>query len=101
LNKHTLIILLSVIVSGCTFTAVNEIEPGKYYISSSGSVFNSREGLLENINTKAKKACDNKPYKLEGDQNAGMVISTATSIANTPTAVPTTMLALTAVCEAN
>ncbi|WP_447593123.1 hypothetical protein [Aquipseudomonas campi] len=95
MNKTILIISLTSILSGCTFTGATEVEPGKYYISSHGSVFNSREGLLENINNKAKKACNNAPYRLEGDQGANTLVSTKTQLGDTPTS----MLALTAICE--
>lgn len=83
------------LLSGCTFTAVDELAPGEYMITSHGSIFNSREGMLENINQKAAKACDNKPYHLVGDSNANMVIATQTQIGSTPT----TILGLKAICE--
>ncbi|CAI8770709.1 hypothetical protein BK673_06280 [Pseudomonas fluorescens] len=83
------------LVSGCTFTAVDKLGPGEYMITSHGSIFNSREGMLENINQKAAKACNNKPYHLVGDSNANMVIATQTQIGSTPT----TILGLKAICE--
>ncbi|QVM92107.1 hypothetical protein JYG34_03500 [Pseudomonas entomophila] len=64
-------------------------------ITSHGSIFNSREGLLENINQKAAKVCQGKPYHLEGDTGANMLVSTPTQIGPTPT----TVLGLTAICE--
>lgn len=86
---------IALALTGCTFTGVNEIAPGQYMITSHGSIFNSREGLLENINQKAAKACDGKPYHLEGDTGANMVVATQTHIGSTPT----TVLGLKAVCE--
>lgn len=82
-------------LTGCTFTGANEVAPGEYMITSHGSIFNSREGLLENINQKAAKVCEGKPYHLEGDSGANMVVSTTTHIGQTPT----TVLDLKAVCE--
>lgn len=82
-------------LTGCTFTGANEVAPGEYMITSHGSIFNSREGLLENINQKAAKVCGAKPYHLEGDTGANMVVSTTTHIGQTPT----TVLGLKAICE--
>ncbi|WP_339514278.1 hypothetical protein [Pseudomonas sp. RL_15y_Pfl2_60] len=86
---------LALFLTGCTFTGANEIAPGQYMISSHGSIFNSREGLLENINQKAAKVCNGKPYRLEGDQSANMLVATPTQFGNTPT----TVLGLTVICE--
>lgn len=86
---------MALFLTGCTFTGANEVAPGQYMITSSGSIFNSREGLLENINQKAVKVCKGKPYHLEGDTGANMVIATQTQIGSTPT----TMLGLKAICE--
>jgi hypothetical protein len=83
------------VLGGCTFTGADQIAPGQYMITSHGSVFNSREGMLENINQKAAKVCNGKRYRLEGDSGANMVISTPTNIGNTPT----TVLGLKAICE--
>ena len=47
------------------------------------------------INRKAKKACNGKPYKLEGDKNSNMITSTKTQFGDTPTSV----LSLVAYCE--
>jgi len=81
-------------LAGCTFTAADKLGPGQYQITSSGSIFNSREGLLENINQKAAKVCGGK-YHLEGDTNANMLASTYTSVGPTPT----TVLGLKAICD--
>ena len=86
---------IALVLTGCTFTGVNEIAPGQYMITSHGSIFNSREGLLENINQKAAKACDGKPYHLEGDAGANMVVATQSHLGSTPT----TVLGLKAVCD--
>jgi hypothetical protein len=51
--------------------------------------------LLENINQKAAKACDGKPYHLEGDAGANMVVATQSHLGSTPT----TVLGLKAVCD--
>jgi hypothetical protein len=95
LKKPLLIASLALGLSGCTFTGANEVAPGQFMITSHGSVFNSREGLLENINQKAAKVCEGKPYHLEGDTGANMVVSTTTHIGPTPT----TVLGMTAICE--
>lgn len=86
---------ITFVLTGCTFTGANEIAPGQYMITSHGSIFNSREGMLENINQKATKVCNGKPYHLEGDSGANMVISTQTQLGSTPT----TVLGLKAICE--
>ncbi|MBK5438296.1 MULTISPECIES: hypothetical protein [unclassified Pseudomonas] len=86
---------VALLLTGCTFTGAYEVTPGVYMITSHGSIFNSREGMLENINQKAAKVCDGKPYHLEGDTGANMVVSTATHIGSTPT----TILGLKAICE--
>lgn len=95
LKKILLTGCLALALTGCTFTGANEIAPGQYMITSHGSIFNSREGMLENINQKAAKVCNGKPYHLEGDSGANMVITTPTQIGNTPT----TVLGLKAICE--
>ena len=51
--------------------------------------------LLENITQKAAKACDGKPYHLEGDAGANMVVATQSHLGSTPTSV----LGLKAVCD--
>lgn len=94
-KKLLLLGCISSALTGCTFTGANEVAPGEFMITSHGSIFNSREGLLENINQKAAKVCDGKPYHLEGDSGANMVVSTTTHIGQTPT----TVLGLNAVCE--
>lgn len=94
-KKRLLLGCITATLTGCTFTGANEVAPGEYMITSHGSIFNSREGLLENINQKAAKVCDGKPYHLEGDSGANMVVSTTTHIGQTPT----TVLGLKAVCE--
>ena len=94
--QKTLFFLLStLLISGCTWTNAFETGPGQYTISSHGSIFNSREELLMKINRKAKKACNGKPYKLEGDQNSNMITSTKTQFGDTPTSA----LSLVAYCE--
>lgn len=95
LKKLLLLGFMTWTLTGCTFTGANEVAPGEYMITSHGSIFNSREGLLENINQKAAKVCDKKPYHLEGDTGANMIVSTTTHIGQTPT----TVLGLKAVCE--
>ncbi|WP_263262193.1 hypothetical protein [Pseudomonas sp. RIT-PI-S] len=82
-------------LAGCTFTGADAIAPDQYMIKSYGSIFNSRAGMLENINQKAAKVCGGKKYHLVGDSDADMVVSTRTQIGNTPT----TVLGLIAVCE--
>lgn len=95
MKKALLAACIASLLTGCTFTAAHETAPGEYMITSHGSIFNSREGMLENINEKAAKVCNGKPYHLEGNQNANMVISTQTNIGSTPT----TVLGLKAICE--
>ncbi|MBA6145510.1 hypothetical protein M9Y56_20185 [Pseudomonas juntendi] len=95
LKKFTLITSLSLGLTGCTFTGANEVAPDQFMITSHGSIFDSREGLLENINQKAEKVCEGKPYHLEGDTGANMVVATRTQLGQTPT----TVLGLKAVCE--
>nr|MBF0683485.1 hypothetical protein [Pseudomonas sp.] len=95
MNTTIVLISLTAILSGCTYTRAVQVEPGKYYISSHGSAFNSREGLLENIKNKAQKECNNGPFRLEGDQGASTSILTKTQLGDTPTS----MFALTVVCE--
>ncbi len=95
LKKLILTGCITFALTGCTFTGANEIGPGQYMITSHGSIFNSREGLLENINQKAAKVCNGKSYHLEGDSGANMVIATPTQIGSTPT----TVLGLKAICE--
>ncbi len=51
--------------------------------------------MLENINQEAAEVCNGKPYQLEGNSNANMVIATPTQYGNTPT----TILGLEAICE--
>lgn len=86
---------IAIVLTGCTWTAATEVAPGQYAITSHGSVFNSREELLGKISRKAEKVCSGKPYKLEGDSNANMVIATKTQFGDTPT----TVLGLTAICD--
>ena len=88
---------ITLALTGCTFTGANEVAPGEYMINSHGSIFNSREGLLENINQKAAKVCNGKPYRLEGDTGANMLVSTTSHLGPTPT----TVLGLKAICERN
>ncbi|QCI11881.1 hypothetical protein E6B08_11155 [Pseudomonas putida] len=95
MKKFALIASLTLSLTGCTFTGANEVAPGQFMITSHGSIFNSREGLLENINQKAKKVCEGKPYHLEGDSGANMVVATRTQLGQTPT----TVLGLKAVCD--
>jgi hypothetical protein len=95
LKKIILTSLITTVLTGCTWTAATEVAPGQYAITSHASVFNSREELLRKINRKANKVCNGKPYRLEGDTNADMVIATKTHIGDTPT----TILGLTAICE--
>lgn len=93
LKKLLSIGCITLALSGCTFTGANEIAPGQYMITSHGSIFNSRAGMLENINDKAAKVCEGKGYHLEGDTNANMVTSVGVT--------PTTVLGLKAICENN
>ncbi len=95
MKKLLLLGCITATLTGCTFTGANEVAPGEYMITSHGSIFNSREGLLENINQKATKVCNGRPYHLVGDTGANMVVSTTTHIGQTPT----TILGLKAVCE--
>lgn len=95
MKKMLLTGCISFALTGCTFTGADEIAPGQYMITSHGSIFNSREGMLENINQKAAKVCNGKRYHLEGNSGANMVISTATQLGSTPT----TVLGLKAICE--
>ncbi|MCS4313238.1 hypothetical protein M2397_003546 [Pseudomonas sp. BIGb0381] len=95
MKKLLLLGCITATLTGCTFTGANEVAPGEYMITSHGSIFNSREGLLENINQKAGKVCNGRPYHLVGDTGANMVVSTTTHIGQTPT----TILGLKAVCE--
>ncbi|MFW9268372.1 hypothetical protein ACLK1G_14425 [Pseudomonas sp. NR3] len=82
-------------LAGCTFTAADKVGPGEYMLTCGGSVFNSREGMLESINNKAKKVCNGKPYRLEGNAGAPTLVSTQTQLGTTPT----TILAMKAICE--
>jgi hypothetical protein len=43
-----------------------EIEPGKYSISTTGSVFSSRNDLQKKIDSKAEKLCGLDNYGYEG-----------------------------------
>lgn len=95
LKKLILVGLVALHLTGCTWTDASKIAPGEYMITSSGSIFNSRAGLLENINQEAKKACGGADYHLEGDKDANMLVSTVSHLGPTPT----TMLGLKAVCE--
>ena len=95
LPVSVMIACLTLGLTGCTFTGANEVAPGQFMITSHGSIFNSREGLLENINRKAKNVCEGKPYHLEGDTGANMVVATRTQLGQTPT----TVLGLKAVCD--
>lgn len=95
MKKVLLFSVCCTFLSGCTWTSAFETAPGEYTISSHGSIFNSREELLMKINRKARKVCGDKPYKLEGDQNANMIVSTKTNIGDTPTSV----LSLKAYCN--
>lgn len=63
-------------------------------LTCGGSVFNSREGMLESINDKAKKVCNGKPYRLEGNSGAPTLVTTPTQLGPTPT----TFLAMKAIC---
>ncbi|EPJ85172.1 MULTISPECIES: hypothetical protein [unclassified Pseudomonas] len=95
MKKSLLLGCISLALTGCTFTGANEVAPGEYMINSHGSIFNSREGLLENINQKAAEVCNGKPYRLEGDTGANMLVSTTSHLGPTPT----TVLGLKAICE--
>lgn len=95
MKKTILFSLIATVLTGCTWTAATEVAPGQYAITSHASVFNSREELLGKINRKANKVCNGKPYRLEGDANANMLIATKTQFGDTPT----TVLGLTAICE--
>lgn len=95
MKKLLFIASLTLGLTGCTFTGANEVAPSEFMITSHGSIFNSREGLLENINQKAAKVCEGRAYHLEGDTGANMLVSTRTQIGQTPT----TVLGLKAICE--
>lgn len=95
LKKKAFIGFIFSSLAGCTFTSVDKVGPGEYMLTNSGSVFNSREGMLEDINQKAKKVCNGKPYRLEGNADTRTLISTPTQIGSTPT----TFLALKAICS--
>ncbi|TBV00114.1 hypothetical protein DNJ95_03335 [Stutzerimonas kirkiae] len=95
MKKIALSSFIATVLTGCTWTAATEVSPGQYAITSHASIFNSREELLRKINRKASKVCNGKPYRLEGDTNANMVIATKTHLGDTPT----TVLGLTAICE--
>lgn len=84
------------LLTGCTWTAVTEVEPGQFFISSHGSIFNSREGLLENIEGKARRACAGRPYRLEGDAAADTLVAGRPGVGVPPSSV----LSMTAICEA-
>lgn len=95
LKKTALIGFIFSSLAGCTFTSVDKVGPGEYMLTNSGSVFNSREGMLEDINQKAKKLCNGKPYRLEGNSDTLTLVSMPTQIGPTPT----TFLALKAICS--
>jgi hypothetical protein len=95
LKKIILIGCIALALTGCTWTDANKIAPGQYMITSSGSIFNSREGLLDNINQEATKVCNGGNYHLEGDSGANILVSTVSHLGPTPT----TMLGLKAICE--
>jgi hypothetical protein len=95
LKRIALIGLILSALAGCTFTAADKVGPGEYMLTCGGSVFNSREGMLESINNKAKKVCNGKPYRLEGDAGGPQIVNTRTQIGNTPT----TVLSMKAICE--
>lgn len=83
-------------LAGCTFTSADKVGPGEYMLTCGGSVFNSREGMLESINDKARKVC-NGPYRLEGNPGAPTLVNMQTQIGPTPT----TFLAMKAICTAD
>lgn len=95
MKRFILVGFAALALSGCTWTAATEIAPGQYAITSHGSAFNSRAGLLEKINRKASKVCNGQSYRLEGDADANMLIATKTQFGDTPT----TVLGLTAICD--
>ncbi len=54
------------LVSGCTFTSVNEIAPGEYGITVHGSPVNTHKYLVGRIEKKAAGLCGEDGYNLEG-----------------------------------
>lgn len=82
-------------LTGCIAANSNQVAPGQYLITSHGSIFNSKAGMLENINEKAATVCKGKPYHLAGDPGDVTVTYTPTQIGSTPT----TMLSVIAVCD--
>ncbi|MCJ8207430.1 hypothetical protein [Pseudomonas sp. RGM2987] len=95
MKKITLIVFILTTLAGCTFTAADKVGPDEYMLTCGGSVFNLREGMLESINNKAKKVCNGKPYRREGDAGGPQIVNMRTQIGSTPT----TVLSMKAICE--
>lgn len=68
-GKYLSVAMLLVLLSGCStiFTRATELEPGVFRVTARGNVFNSQEGLLKKVESKAGKLCPENGYDFQGE----------------------------------
>ena len=66
MKKLLATVSVTVILTGCTISNVNEVGDGQYMVKMHGNAFHSNETLLNDIKEKASKLCGHNNFTLEG-----------------------------------
>ena len=72
--KFILIILIALTLSACALISVQDYSDGenRYWLTATGTVSATKEGLLEKLHEKANKLCNGKTYDFLGDSDVSV-----------------------------